>query len=476
MARSGLMGAAWSSINAGASVVLPFLVFVFFAHVLSPARIGLVVLAVSCVEFVKAIGLSGLYEALLQQSDDRQRFHETALAVLTLASILLLAIYLIAMVLLARVVDGIAADRWVMFAIGLRVPLDLATLQPQAALAQRLAYGRMAIRAIIANVIAGLVGIGIALAGSPMLGLAAYQVGQSLLILLTTVLGTGALVRPRLHRACLERMVREASMSSIVRLVAATNNYVDQIIIATLLSSTRLAYFNVAKRVETVLITASASVSGILLQPLFASRGAKDREQVLRKGLALLMLLCGLPTAFLIVNASQVVPLLFGSRWAAASPVVLLLAVAGLARALGSVHGALLSVSGRNQQLAVLSTVSAVSGIVAVLFTVRAGIVWCAAALALKNILITAWLAMATRDDVPRPAQAYLIEVVLPLGFMILGAMVGRTAAAMVIVGHTTVDTVGVLSASLFICLLCCAACHAPRLIRSTPVSVSIGG
>ncbi len=61
--HGGFAGVLWSSLNAGAGVLLPFLIFVFFAHVLVPAQVGLIVLAVSCAEFVKAVGFPGLYEA-----------------------------------------------------------------------------------------------------------------------------------------------------------------------------------------------------------------------------------------------------------------------------------------------------------------------------------------------------------------------------------------------------------------------------
>ena len=252
-------GALWSCLNAGTAVALPFLIFIFFARVLPPAQVGLVVLAVACAEFVKAIGLPGLYEALLQHPDHQPRLHETALAVLLLAGCARLPVYAGVLALIAGMTGGPGAADPMLLLIGLRIPFDLATLQPQAVLAQRLSYRRMALRSVVANAGAGVVGIGIAAAGAPMVGLIAYQAGQSALLFLATVHRTGALARPRLHRDCLRLLARQAGMASIVRLVAATNSYVDQILIAALLDTARLAYFNLAKRVETTFITASAS-------------------------------------------------------------------------------------------------------------------------------------------------------------------------------------------------------------------------
>jgi PST family polysaccharide transporter len=296
------------------------------------------------------------------------------------------------------------------------------------------------------------------------------------LILLTTVIGTAALARPLVHRDCLRRMAHEATMASVVRLVAATNNYVDQIIIAAMLSTTRLAYFNLAKRVETTFITASASFSAILFQPLFATTDAAGREPVLRKGLATLTLLCGLPVTFLMVNGDRVVPLVFGARWAPAAPVVALLAMSGLLRALGSVHGALLSVSGRNRQLAIMSTASALSGVVGVAVTARYGVVWCALALLLKNLVITLWLAVSTRRDVHHMARAYLTEVIVPVALMLSGAAGGRLLASATIANAAPAATIAVLTASILAGAGGGLISQARRFLRTAPASIPVNG
>src|SRR3954452_16562620 len=78
-----LHGAAWSALNAVAGALLPLGIFVVFARWLPAAEIGAVTLGVAASEVIKAFGLPGFYEALLQQrddqrQDDRQRSAETA--------------------------------------------------------------------------------------------------------------------------------------------------------------------------------------------------------------------------------------------------------------------------------------------------------------------------------------------------------------------------------------------------------------
>jgi PST family polysaccharide transporter len=435
-------GAAWSILNAAGGVVLPFVVFIAFARWLAPAQVGVAVLATSVAEIVKAFGAPGLYEALLQQGPRAEgsgvegsgaegsgahRHHQTALALLLILGTALTAVFAVLMTVLGHFLPSVADAGPLLDVVGLRILFDLATTQPQAALAQRLSFGRMASRSIIANVGAGALGALIGLCGFPFQGLIAYLTAQSALIFATTAVGTGALVAPRIYADCIGDMRREAFAASIVRLVAAANNYLDQIVVAGMIGSARLAFFNLGKRVETTFITAAASFSTILFQPLFSLQATEARAAGLRNGLAMLTVICGAPAAFMVTNAPGVIHVVFGARWAEAAPVAAILAVSGLARALGSVHGALLSVSKRNHQLMWVTSVSAVSGIALVAALAPFGVSAVAAGLALKNAAMVAWMAVLTRHDFPHSLTAYGMVVFLPFAAM-LAAGYGATA------------------------------------------------
>ena len=288
----------------------------------------------------------------------------------------------------------------------------------------------MASRSIVANAGAGAVGGLIGLCGYPFQGLIIYLVAQSALIFATTAIGTGVLVRPRLWRDCARDMRREATAASVVRLVAAANNYLDQIVVAGMIGSALLAFFNLGKRVETTFITAAASFSTILFQPLFSLQAVAARAAGLRNGLAMLTLICGAPAAFMVTNSAGVIHTVFGARWEQAAPVAAILACSGFARALGSVHGALLSVSRRNHQLMWVTAVSACSGIALVVGLAPFGIVAVAGGLALKNAGIVSWMAILTRGDFPRSLRAYATVVALPFIAMLAAGYGAHTAAS----------------------------------------------
>ena len=421
-----LSGVIWSGLNAAASVLLPFGIFIFFAHSLLPAEVGLVALAVSCSELLKAMGLSGLYEALLQQHDEPERHHQAASALLLLAGATLLLVYLLALLAASHFMPGIGAHLGLLALIGLRIPLDLATVQPQVVLAQRLSFRRLAMRSIVGNAVAGCLGVVVAVSMTPIAGLVLYQVGQSATVFAATSLGGGLIARPRLHRDCVRRMGREASMSTGVRLVAASINYLDQVVLGPLVGSTELAFYNLGKRLETTFVTAAGSFSSILFQPLFARQDAGGREAAVRRAMLVLTVICGLPAAIVAVNARTVIPLVFGHQWLDAAPVAGLLAVNGFVRAVGFVPGALLSVSGRNRELLLTSVVSAVAGLVLVACLAPFSLPLCAAAIALKNAANVGWMAWLTRDQAPRPLRSYAADVVIPFAVMVAVAALGR--------------------------------------------------
>jgi teichuronic acid exporter len=428
--RSGYAaGVIWSAVNAAAGVLLPFLLFIVFARHLEPEAVGVVVLVTALTEIIKAFGLPGLYEALLQQSGNQRGYHQTALAVLLVAGVALLIIYVGAIAVLRRLLPGLEPHEMLLDLVGLRIVFDLATIQPLAALAQSLSYRRLALRSIIANLGAGAVGVALVLHDQPLTGLVAYQLSQSLLAFLVTATGADALVWPHFDPARMAAMRREAIAASVVRLVAATNNSLDQILVAASINSLSLAYFNVAKRVETTFITAASSYSAILFQPLFSGQAPEARGAGLRRGLAVLGIVCGLPCVFFVANAQSVVMLAFGPRWLPAATVAAILAVSGFVRALGSVHGALLSVSGRNHQLMVVTAVSATSGIAIVLAGASFGLIAVAAGLAAKNAAVAAWMAALTREAIPDPIRAYARGILLPVAVM-LAASLGGTALA----------------------------------------------
>ncbi len=421
---------AWALVNAGASVLVPMAIFIVFARTVAPVLIGVVAVAVASTEILKTAGLSGVYEALLQEPARRRESQETALFVLLWAGVGLTVLYLALLMLMAGLITNVAANFTALACVGVRIIFDLAALQPQSVLAHRLSYGTLTLRSVIGNAAAGTVGIGVLMLHGGIAGPAAYQASQSVISFLVCITGTGALARPRFHAAALSRMLPEASLSTGVRCIAAVINNLDQIIVAAMAGSLPLAYFHLGKRIETTFVSAGGSFASILFQPLFARTEYAARHAAVRKALAIVTLTCGLPAIIFASNSETIVRIVFGPHWTVAAPVAAALALNGFVRAAGFVPGALMSVSRRNRHLLITSMVSGILGAALVFATVQLGLVWCATALIVKNALIVIWMALWLRVEAGEPIRAYLTSLVLPIAIMLGSLQVGTWLAS----------------------------------------------
>lgn len=191
-----LRGTVWSGVSACSAVLFPLAIYAFFARTMSSELVGAVALSVSCIEILKALAMPGLYEAMLQQTNDQRRHHETAAFILLIAAAILTMVYLIALTALSFFVALVTSHFIALAALGSRIMLDFATFQPQARLAGQLAFRRLAVRTIVSISGAGMIGVSAALLISPFTGLIVCQIAQSLLILLMTVVGTRAAAWP----------------------------------------------------------------------------------------------------------------------------------------------------------------------------------------------------------------------------------------------------------------------------------------
>jgi O-antigen/teichoic acid export membrane protein len=428
---------------------MPIGIFVFFARTASPEMIGAVALAASCIEILKTVAMPGLYEAVLQQPDDKQRCHETASFVLLMSAGALFFVYLIGLVALSIFVASVTSHRVAFAVLGSRVLFDLAALQPQARLAQRLAFRRLAVRTMVSISLGGAIGVTLALLVDPFTGLIAYQVSQSAVFLMVTVIGTEAAARPRLHRNCFLRMRREATLATCVRLLAASANNLDQIIVAALIGSVPLAFYNLGKRLELTFVTVAGSFSAILFQPRFAQGRAERHDRDLRQGVAMLTIVLGLPAAAFISNSSFLVATVFGEQWKGASAVAAIMAAGGFIRAIGYVPGALMSVSTRNRELLLISSVSVVTGAVLVVITAPFGILWCAVALLIRHLATLGWMVAILRHEIMRPMRAYCTGLVTPFVLMLAAALAAREIIGDAATGDDVVQQILMLAGSV---------------------------
>ena len=428
-----LAGSVWSGLNAAVSIVVPLGVFVFFAREVPPARMGVVAYGMAWVEIIKVFAPTGLYEALLS-AEDYDEAAGAASGLLMVSGLVGCAIFSAIMLCARFWMPGAALLAPLLLLLGARVFFDIVVVQPQASLARRLDFQRLAVRTLTANISAAVGGVILGRFVDPLTGFVAYYVLQSFVLWLMTVAGTRALARPSAAWGPLKRIGRNAYLSTQVRALGTFNNFADQIITAAFITPAAIALYNLGKKVEINQITATNSFTSILFQPLFARRQDDQLGRDFQRSLLVISLISGVPTALFVANATSLVPTIFGKQWTAAAPIAAALAVSGFARAIGGVPGAYFSVNGQNDVLRNRSLVSAITGMAIVCLTGVVGLLAMAWMLAVKNILITGWSAWHTRR-LAGPVF-YARDV---LGVLIAGgvaAWLGRMGSQAVFSGH----------------------------------------
>ncbi|NEU14472.1 oligosaccharide flippase family protein [Methylobacterium sp. BTF04] len=420
----------WSLLNAAATVLIPFVLFIVFARTGDAWQVGSVGIAVSIVEILKTICPLGLYEILLRRetTPDEER---ASLGLLLVSGSVATIAYMAVIVLIGQYMTGFDAIVPILLLLAPKLLFDVASIQPQAALARQLTFRRLAMRTVIANVIAAAVGSGLAFLDHALGGLILYYLLQSALSFLLIVRGQNALVRPSIGITPLKILFRQAGYSSAVRLLAAINNYADTLVVSIFVSTSLVGTYNLSKRLETVLMSTSSSFSAIMYQPLFASRAVAERGRIVENAVRITSLLFGVPVIAFVSFQRDWIGWIFGSRWLDAAPICALLALSGLARIYGSIHGSLLSVSSRNGTLLIYVLCSTVVGLGAVVMYSSSGLIWVAAAIALKSWMFCLVSAYLTRRETEAMATLYFRHVLVPLlWFALIGIGAKQAVAA----------------------------------------------
>lgn len=439
-------GALWSTVNGGAAVIIPFGVFVLFARMMSPSELSPILVAVAMLEIVKALGPQGVYDVVMRHPETDRRHYESA-AALFLISGVALALVFCGLVLASPLVLRIPLPP-VLTLLALKIVFDYLVMQPQAILARRMAFRRLGSRGLTAGIVSGAGGLAIAALLSPVLGLASYYVLQSFVIYLMTAIGTQASKAPRLDRSATREMAAEGARASGVRLTAVGFNYLDQLMLSTMILPAQLGLYNLGKRIEVVAITIVASFGQMMFQPIFATAEPQHRAPHLGRGIAAISLVCGVPLVVLALHARLAVPFIFGAQWLPAATVVALLGLGGFARALGGVAGSLLTVSGRNAQLLRIGFWAAGVSVVLILGLAPFGVTAVAGGILARNIVFS-WVQFhVTGDAKGRMWGLFLRNCFLPLIAVALASVAASMAVAALLGVATPLAVLGVLAAA----------------------------
>lgn len=440
----------WSLLNAAATIFIPFGLFVVFARTAEPWQVGAVAVAISMAEILKALCPQGLYELLLRRADPDQ--DRAAFGLLLASGVAAATVYIGLLLFVSHYRADFAVILPALLMLAPKLFFDVATVVPQAVVTRQRAIRQLAIRTLTANAVAAISGGVLALSGHALVGLVVYYLMQSFcgFLLLIRAGGTG-LERPSFRFKPLSSVAREAAYASTVRLVGTANNYADTLVVAAFLSPVLVGAYNLGKRIETILITAAGSFSSMLYQPAFAQGDLNERTRMTVTSIRLTTLMFGYPVILFVAFDEVWMRWAFGPSWIEAAPVAAILAVSGLCRIYGSIHGSLLAVRDRNRALLAYALASAVVGLGAVVTFSGYGLIWIAGSIAIKNALFCAIAVVLTRRETATFFSVYLQHVILPLGLGLGCAFAAQRACSYLLAGHPNTEFLQVLASSSFV-------------------------
>jgi PST family polysaccharide transporter len=374
-----LSSSIWLLAGNAATMSSSFVIFALLARLLTPADFGLVAFASVFIEVARRVMFGGFPDALVQRKD----WDDTAASTvfwINLASSVVLAGLLAALAAPLAHAYGAATFAWIFSVLSISLVIDALRGVHEARLRRDFGYKILAIRMVVANVVAGTIGIALAVAG---LGVWAL-VGQRLVAstLQTVIVWRTVFWIPKLAFSKTECVTLGKFGVNVMGagLLGQLSSRVPDFVIGIFLGPAALGLFRVGSRTLYFLI--QLTIMPIQATAFSAFSRLSNASAVGRAYLRLTS-----ATAFVsfpvFLGAASVAPdfvvVCFGSHWEASGPVMTALALVVAPATLVYFAPPALAALGRSQLMLLSSFATFVMNALAALVTVSFGVVAVAA-------------------------------------------------------------------------------------------------
>jgi O-antigen/teichoic acid export membrane protein len=383
--QKAIQGVIWSAIQNWGSQAGSLVVFFVLARLLSPDTFGLVALANVFVVFMQIFLHQGFAQALIQRQQLDPEHLDTAFWTNVGIGCLLAIVGLTGAEHIAGWFNQPQLTP-ILRVLSLVFIVNSLNDVQQAVLERQFAFKSVAIRSLLAVVISGGVGIGMAIAGFGVWSL----VGQQLIYetVAVAVLWGASDWRPgwRFSVAHFQDLFSFGVNILGSNFLNYINTRADDFLIGYFLGPTALGYYAIAYRVLTVMTQLLVSTIAQVALPTF-SRLQEDLEKFRRAFYTATQLtsFVAFPTFLgMAVMARELVLVLFGEQWLPSVPVMQVLALAGILRSVTFAKGSVFMALGKPGWQFRLSLLNAVLNITGFLIAVRWGILAVAASYVIR--------------------------------------------------------------------------------------------
>ena len=384
-------GLTWTLLDTWGSQVLGLVVFVLLARLLTQADFGLVAFAAIFVSFAQLLVDQGLGDAVVQRPTLTRRQLDTAFWA-SLAAGVLITIGGVVLAIPIAIVLGEPQLEPIIQVLSVTFMLTALSSIQTGLLRREMAFGSLAIRRILAVIVGGAVGVGMAFAGFGAWSL----VGQQIAAAAISVVTLWAVTPWRPSRAFSAQDFRELFAFGIRVVGGDVLNFIsrntDNLLVGVFLGVVPLGIYAVGYRILDTSQTLLVSAARKLIFPIF-SRMQHDRERIRRAYTRMnrassALTLPGYIGLALVAQEATVV--FFGDKWAEAGPVAAVLFLIGPALTISAFSGALFNAVGHPEvtlRLRLVTTVTNVIGFVIAVVIFR-DIVAVAAAYVIRGYLL----------------------------------------------------------------------------------------
>jgi O-antigen/teichoic acid export membrane protein len=324
--RKLMVSSVWSIAATGATLLSSFVVFTVLARLLQPAEFGLVAFVALFVDFARGLMTGGLPEALIQRASWNETMASTAFWANLASSILLAGAT--AAVGASLIDSGSAVMGEVFVVLGLSLIIDGARSIHEAKLRREFGYKILAIRAVIASLVSGVIGIAMAFYGYGVWALVASRLVATLLQ--TIVIWHATLWRPRLifsGKAFHELFGFGVHLLG-ARLLGHLNGRIPEFVIGFFLGAVALAFYRVGARTLNFLV--QSTIQPLQMTALSALSRLPDAHAV-GKAYIRLTRATALVSFPVFLGAAAVAPdfmlVCFGEKWTPSAPIMTALAL-----------------------------------------------------------------------------------------------------------------------------------------------------
>ncbi|KFC62682.1 Polysaccharide biosynthesis protein [Devosia sp. LC5] len=424
--RRFVTSVAWSMLGNAANNLVGFAVFAVIVRLVDPTAIGVLAFAVVFVDMGKIFVSAGVPDLIVRQKEWSDDYANMCfwLNMLVGALSALVVVFIVGPLADANFAAGTTPILAVLASCFL---IDAARVVPESRLRREFNFRALARRGLIANVLSGVLGIGMALTGWGIWALVAQRVSSSLLTTLFTLAAAGWF--PRL-KVSFEGAGAAAAHgfglagAALLRLLTAR---LPDLMLGLFLGPVSVAMYRVGARGFEALFQLAVHPVGSVSLSSFAR---KEHEGTLgRAYLSTLRALSVLIFPLFLGAAAlsgQFVALIFGPNWDESAVVMAILCAAAPAAMASALLHAALSAAHNTKLIFFLFAVSAGSTLLVLLVSVPFfGLVWSAAALAARTYLgIVFSTILAAKSIGVTPPQA--LRAALPSlvsSWVMLGAL-----------------------------------------------------